>query len=71
MRTLSLSLFLLVLLQFPALGADLKRAGVNLALCKANLSTVTLLGRLARRSCDRAWLKTVNPDISKETSRER
>ena len=56
-----LSLCMILALQLPALSVDLKRAGINLAICKSTLPK-GLHGKLARKTCDRKWLRTVKPN---------
>lgn len=56
-----LSICIALSMQIPAMSVNLKLAGINLAICKSNLPK-GLQGKLARRSCDRKWLKTVKPN---------
>lgn len=60
-----LSICIALSMQLPAMSVNLKLAGINLAICKSNLPK-GLQGKLARRSCDAKWLKTVKPNQAPE-----
>lgn len=60
-----LAILTVLAIQLPAMSVDMKLAGINLAICKS-LLPAGLEGKLARRSCDRKWLKTVKPNQAAE-----